>query len=187
MNSKRNDIYKILFSIYCIICVILILFMNFNYGYNYLEIQSTGKYSSDKIVEYSYFYEVPCKDLLFGGDKMVFDITMAEIRNLLPGPIVLIWISISLILVAIVLAIIDILKDKKLLSFLGGFCVIIAFFLILIIPSFVHSYDEGTLSYNRYLLYPLGTWAIGFVSAIIVTFFEGRLYVKSKQDTVQGE
>ena len=187
MNSKRNDIYKILFSIYCIICIILILYMSLSYGYSYWEIQSAGKYSSDKIVEYSYFYDVSCKDLLFGKDKMVFDITMSEIRELMPGAIILIWVCISLIFAALVLAIIDVLKNKKVLSFIGGFCVVLAFFLLLFLPAFYHSYDEGTLRYNRYLVYPLEIWGVGFTTAILVTFFEGRHYIASRRYKIEKE
>ena len=168
---NRKEMHKIVFSLYCVFCLILVFFMNFGYGY-VVETLPTTPFGD--IIEERFFYSVPLRELLLKDDVKVFDTTTAQIRENIPGATIFLWISISLIILAIVLSIINILTEKSYLSFICSICLFIAFFLFMPIPAFYHRVKGVAEGFVRYLMYPLSQVIAGLVSSIIVAIFEGR-------------
>lgn len=170
MDYRKSEIYKILFSLYCIFCFILIFFMNVNYGYDIVISYPQGL---GDVVEEQIMGQVSLRELLFSDDTLVLDLTTKEIRSFLPVSMTLIWISISLIIISLVLVIIDVLKNKKYLTFIASISIFLAFFLFLIIPAFTHR-DANGMGEARYLIFQTVPILIGLLSSCIVVFIKGR-------------
>lgn len=170
MDYRKSEIYKILFSVYCIFCFILIFFMNVNYGYDVVVSYPQGL---GDVVKEQVMGQVSLRELLFSDNTFVLDLTTKEIRSFLPVSITLIWVSISLIIMSLILVIIDVLKNKKYLTFIASITIFLAFFLLLIIPSFSHR-DENGMGEARYLIFQTLPVFIGLLSSCIVAFIKGR-------------